>query len=177
MKHNEIIAIVALGILSLPANAAPQWYISAGASATRLETDGLVDAFASEGLAASYELVDSAFGFQVAAGAKLTQNFGVEIKYSDSGDAEDTIFVTDGIDIIPVNVKVSLDGFTLYGVAETTVAGNWTVFGKLGYTMQDGKVSADSFGLSASSTDDDDGVALAGGLRYQINPNKVMQNA
>lgn len=148
----------------------PRWYVFGGVTGTSIETSSLQALLADEGLFASNEVSDTAFGFQIGAGVMLTKNFGVELKYSDSGDGEDDIFVTDGVDSALINVESSIDGFTLYGVAETSFAQSWDLFGKLGYTFQDGEATASAFGFSESSSGDDDGVAVAAGLRYRITP-------
>lgn len=157
--------------LASPGALAEGAYITFGLAGTTIESDGLVDALASVGLGASSELDDTAFGFQLGAGYMFTDVFGVEIKYSDSGDGEETILITDGIDTVPIDFEASLDGFTLYGVAQTRFAEKWDVFGKLGYTSQDGEIKASAFGLSESLSDDDDGFAVAGGFRFHMTPN------
>jgi opacity protein-like surface antigen len=163
--------VVVLSLIGAPAVAAPAWYVSGGVASTRLESDGLQAAAADVGLAVSNEVSDTAFGFQLAGGVTFNDVFGVELKYSDSGDGEDDVFFTDGVIIVPVNVEISIDGFTLYGVAQTQLAGSWDVFGKLGYTLQDGELDASAFGVSASDSDDDDGIAAAAGLRYRFDAN------
>lgn len=149
------------------------WYLSGGVTGTDLETDGLVEAGSLVGVTVSDEISDTAFGFQLGGGLMFTDNFGVEIKYSDSGDAEDDIFVgVPGEPPLPVSADVSLDGFTVYGVAETSFADGWDVFGKLGYTSQDGEVELSFFGIAPETvSDDDDGFAVAGGVRYRFTPN------
>lgn len=151
--------------------AEPRWYVFGGLTGTKLETDGLQEAALSEGIAASGEASDTAFGYQLGAGVMINDTFGLELKYSDSGDGEDDVFFTDGFDIVPANIDVSIDGITLYGVAAFPIAEGWDAFGKLGYTLQDAKLSVDIFGFGISDSEDDDGVAVAGGLRYRITPN------
>ncbi len=175
MMNKALLPALALGasltLYGPESVAEPRWYVFGGVTGTKLETDGLQEAALDEGLAASNEVSDTAFGFQIGAGVMITDIFGVELKYSDSGDGEDDVFLTDGFDIVPVNVDVSIDGVTLYGVAAFPIAADWDVFGKLGYTLQDGEISASAFGFGVSESDDDDGVAVAGGVRYRITPN------
>lgn len=156
-------------LLVSAANAAG-FYVTAGLTGTNIETDGLPEAAADAGLWASGDVQDTAVGYQLGVGYSFNDSFGIEFKYGDSGDGEDTIVFSDGFDSVPVNVKASIDGFTLYGVAQGSFAPDWFIYGKAGYTFQDGEVDVSAFGYSESVSDDDDGVALAAGLRYQINP-------
>lgn len=175
MMKKTLLPALALGtslvLYGAESAAEPRWYVFGGVTGTKLESDGLQEAALSEGIAASDEVSDTAFGFQVGAGVMITDIFGVELKYSDSGDGEDDVFFTDGIDIVPASIDLSIDGVTLYGVAAFPIAESWDVFGKLGYTLQDAELSADIFGFGVSESEDDDGVAVAGGLRYRITPN------
>lgn len=148
------------------------WYLTGGVTGSDLETDALVEAGAQFGVIVSDEISDTAFGYQLGGGVMFTDNFGLEVKYSDSGDAEDDIFVSEpGGFPLPVSADLSLDGFTLYAVAETSFADSWDVFGKLGYTSQDADVELSFFGVAPETvSDDDDGFAVAGGIRYRFTP-------
>ncbi|CAG0940779.1 hypothetical protein GPROT2_01080 [Gammaproteobacteria bacterium] len=153
-----------------PAGAAG-FFLTGGLTGTNIETDGLPEAIAAEGLWASGEVKDTAVGYQIGIGYDFNEAFAVEFKYGDSGDGEETIIISDGIDSVPVNIKSSIDGFTLYGVAQGSFAPDWFVYGKAGYTFQDGEVDISAFGASESVSDDDDGLALAAGVRHQVNAN------
>lgn len=174
-KKSLIIAATAsAGLLMGTASAEEmRWYAGGGLNLTSLKTKGLPDVLEEEGLTVlSGEASDTSFGFQLQAGLMVTSNFGVELRYSDSGDAKDTIRAAlPEEDPVDVNLKVSLDGFTLYGVGELPVADNFAVFGKLGYTWQDVKATVSGDGASVSISDDDSGIAAAAGVRYLISDN------
>jgi hypothetical protein len=143
------------------------FYIGAGVGATNIDSSGLQSAAENVGLVASDETDKTAFGGQIFAGAMFTRHFGIEGKYSDSGDADDTITVFDPNAQLsmPVNVDASIDGYTFYGVATIPFPKRAEISLKLGYTVQDADVSIDSSDMSASVSTDDDGVAVAGLLR------------
>jgi len=147
-----------------------RFYLGAGAAVTNMDSRGLQAAVESVGLVASQEMDATAFGGQIFAGAMFTRYVGVEGKYSVSGDADDTITVIDPNmpTPMPVNVEASMDGFTLYGVATIPFPKRAEASLKLGYTFQDGKVTVIETNRSASTSSDDDGIAVAGLLRIRF---------
>jgi hypothetical protein len=168
--RNLCILLVSVLFWSLPAFAQVNFYVGAGGIVTSVETKGLQESGASVGLAVSGDLDDTAFGGQIFAGAMFTPNFGVEVKYSDSGDGEDTItFIDPDVPIsVPIDVEASSDGFIFYGVGTYPFSSVVEGSIKLGYTFQDGEIKAGAFGISASTSDDDDGFAIGGALRFRI---------
>lgn len=160
-------------LCSVSAYAQVDFYVGVGGTATTIESAGLQDAGASAGLAVSGEIDDTAFGGQIYAGAMFTPYFGAEAKYSDSGETDDTItFIDPSIPIsVPVDVEASIDGFTLYAVGTYPFSNIFEGSIKLGYTFQDAEATIGSFGISESVSDDDDGLAIAGMLRFRIGDN------
>jgi hypothetical protein len=163
-----------LFFISCSASAQMNWYVGGGVSGTTFESEGLQDASAGTGLLVSSEIDDTAFGGQLFVGLMFTQNFGVEVKYSNSGETDQIITFADRFNptlSIPITVEASIDGFTLYGVG--TIPFSKVVEGsvKLGYTLQDAKLSLSAFGASESVSSDDDGLAVAGLVRFRIGEN------
>jgi hypothetical protein len=145
-----IILFAVLMFWSISVSAEINFYVGAGATATFFQSGSSLG---------SDELDDTAIGGQIFAGSMFTRNFGTEIKYSDSGDADQTISGT--------KLKGSIDGFTIYGVATYPFPKRAEASFKLGYTFQDGEIT----GLPQSVSDDDDGFAAAGMLRIRIGDN------
>lgn len=161
---------VAVLLSPVPALAEIDFYVGAGVSATKIETSGILGALENVGLTASAEMDKTAFGGQIFAGTMFTKNVGLEIKYSDSGEADETIAVMDpGMSLTEsINIEASMDGFTFYGVAAFPFPKLAEVAIKLGYTIQDMDVTVEQFGSATSASTDDDGLALAGVLRFRI---------
>jgi hypothetical protein len=163
------------GLAGIPALAAPaasaaegglQWYFSAGIPVTNLETDSLVADAAALGVTATDELGDLAIGGQSTLGVMVTRNLGLEIRYSASGDARDTVRITN-ITAPPQSgsAKVSIDGLTAYAVGRWPLSEQVDLMGKLGYTSQDIEFDADLLTATIDDSDDDDGFAAGLGVR------------
>ena len=147
-----------------------EFYVGLGATTTQIETSGVLGALETVGLTADEEMDKTAFGGQIFAGAMFTRNLGVEVKYSDSGEADDTIVAADPVtsNTDPVEIEVSMDGFTAYGVATFPLPKLAEVSLKLGYVHQDVDVTIAQFGAPASASSDDDGLAAAAALRFRL---------
>jgi opacity protein-like surface antigen len=169
--HSRWLAVMAGTTLASAASAEARWYITGGIASTSIESDGLAGLNLG-GAIIQNDISDDATGFQLGGGAMFTDNFGIELKYSDSGDAKEDI----NVDVltftpfpvwetVPVSTESSLDGFTLYGVLQTALGEHFDLFGKLGFTLQDIELDIEGGG---SVSDDDEGFALAGGGRYNF---------
>jgi outer membrane protein OmpA-like peptidoglycan-associated protein len=156
-------------------------YLGAGAIGTSLQTSSAFDsALQSElgllGIPSSGGFEDFPLGGQLYAGWMFTNMFGMEIRWSDSGNGDSDILFVDnaGARTRIGGLGASIDGFTLYGVGNWHVADRFDLFGKLGYTRQDaafdGSVDDGGEGGAASFTasDDDVGPAAALGARWRF---------
>lgn len=165
---NRCVILAALSLAPFPVLAELDFYVGAGVSATNIDSSGLVSALDRFGLAAAAEMDKTAFGAQIFAGVDFTRRFGVEVKYSDSGEADDTIAVTDSSSSDTINVEAGMDGFTVYGTATFPFPRRAEAAIKLGYTYQDLDVTVNAMDMSAAASNDDDGVAVAGLLRIRF---------
>lgn len=161
------VAAAALALFAEAAQASGP-YLTGGLTVTHVQTNGIQEGLVSEGFTASTELDDAAIGYQIGAGYMFTENFGVEVRYGDSGSGKDTILVSDGVISIPLSVEAEADGFTIYAVEQGSIADKWDLFAKLGITRQNGKFSVTGNGGSGSISDDDKGFAVAGGVRFRV---------
>jgi outer membrane protein OmpA-like peptidoglycan-associated protein len=122
------------------------------------------------GVAAGGNFEDFPYGGQVYAGWMFNNIFGIEGRWSDSGDGESDILLVDGggsaTDI--GDIEIGLDGWTAYGVANWPVAQRWDLFAKAGYTDQNADLDVTADGDSVSASDDDSGFAGALGARWRF---------
>jgi hypothetical protein len=146
-----------------------RWYYSAGVPITDLETADLVAGAAGLGVTITDETGEKTVGGQGTLGVMATRNFGVEVRYSASGDARNDVTITN-FSASPQrgSAKVSIDGITIYGVARWPVHEKVDLMGKLGYTWQDYELEADLLTASLSADEDDDGIAASVGLHLQM---------
>lgn len=145
-----------------------RWYYSAGVPITDLETANLVAEAAAAGVTITDETGEKTIGGQGTLGVMVTRHFGVELRYAGSGDARNDVTITSiSAPRQRGSAKVSIDGFTLYGVARWPVHEKVDLMGKLGYTLQDYELEADLLTTDLSADDDDDGVAASAGVHLQ----------
>ncbi len=169
-----IYAVIVLSLASTPVLAqGGSWYVGGGITGTNLELSGLDLPLGGGEVIGSGDISDTAFGGQIFVGVMFNDNFGLELKYNNSGDAEATISVLDPVSllIIPVDLEFSIYGFTLYGVGTLPFSDKWGGSLKLGYTVQDDQITASAVGFSASNFNIAPyfGVAVAGLVRYSFN--------
>jgi hypothetical protein len=184
MRIVGLLSIVGLMVMQ-SASAESSWFLGAGGSFTTLDsvnfvkTSGLLD---SPGLvnAGGGELRDNAFGWQVFGGYMFSENFGLLVKYSDSGDAEDdwSAFVEIDDDsnaaTPPVrtdfnfNGEMSIDGFTIYAVQTVPMPNNFEFSLEAGWTFQDIDFDWAAVGNAGSLSDDDSGFAVGAVVRYKF---------
>lgn len=169
MKNLSVVLIAPL-LWPVSALAEIDFYVGLGASATGIESSGLLGALDNVGLQGSEELDKTAFGGQVFAGVMFGQTFGVEAKYADSGETDQSIAVTDANvqGDQSINVEASMDGYTVYGVATFPFPKRAEVSVKLGYTFQDVDVTVLQGEMAEGASGDDDGFAAAGLLRFRF---------
>lgn len=174
----RFLVLAGASVIAAPALADIHFYGGAGVIGTGIESRGLADAAAQEGIPASGKLDDTGTGYQVYVGTMFNENFGVELKYSDSGDAEadiTAVSIGSGDVFGRGDVSASIDGFTIYGVARQPLWQRLDLVLKAGWTVQDIDADAgftvDDETFSVSASDDDDGLAISAGLRYNITDN------
>ena len=179
----------AAGVLAAPvvmADDAWDWdydgvYLGAGAIGTSLKTSSafnseILNGLGLSGIPSSGVFDDFPLGWQLYAGWMFTNMFGMELRWSDSGNGDSDIFLVNNAGVRTSNgdIGVSIDGFTLYGVGNWPVAERLDLFGKLGYTRQDFSLDAsysDGGGGGApplARSDDDVGPAAALGARWRF---------
>ncbi len=184
MRRFFLLAIV-LMVPIQSAVADVSWYVGVGGIITRLKTSdfvsasGLTDGLGLNDTVSSGEFSDSPLGVQVFAGVRFNENFGLVVKYSDSGDGEDnwtgSIQVDDGDPVTPpVKTKfdfdgeASIDGITIYLVQTLPLSNDMEVSLEVGWTDQDIEFDWNSQGNSGSISDDDSGFAAGGIVRYRF---------
>jgi len=177
----KLVAAAAAGILAAPSAMAADdnwdwnydgFYLGAGIIGTSLETSDEFNSFVESevGLDSSGRFEDFAYGGQIYAGWMFNRYFGIEARWSDSGDGESDILFRDGGGSTENigDIEASLDGYTIYGVANWPVADRWDLFAKAGYTGQDADLDFNADGESISGSDDDSGFAGALGARWRF---------
>jgi len=190
---------LAVAVLLLPFQAAVadmSWYLGAGGGLTVLRTSdfasasGLNSGLGTGDRAGSNEFNDSPFGWQVYGGAMFTENFGLVLKYSDSGKGKDrwngfTEIDPDGPDVMgccpepPVTTnydfvgEMQMDGFTIYAI-QTVPLGDKFAYGiEVGWTKQDIEFTWDSTSNPSTPNSgivktDASGFAFGALMRYQF---------
>jgi hypothetical protein len=177
------------------------WYLGAGGGATKLEStifgsnSGFNSALGSQGFSVSSEdFSDSPSSWQIFGGVMFNENFGLVVKYSDSGEGEDqwSGSAAESVDTdmdpntppVPVVTTYSFDGkaqvggFTIYAAQtipfakrfEFTIEGGLTRQ-SLDFAWTSNRISGppipnDNF--SRSISDDEWGWAIGSVLRYKF---------
>jgi OOP family OmpA-OmpF porin len=180
------LAFAASGVLALPAVAADGdgqdrvhegLYLGAGVNGTSLQSDlqaqDLADILDTNEVNGQVE--DFPIGGQLYQGWMFNSTWGIEGRWSATSNGETDIVsrLSAGDEQNIGNAEVSLEGWTLYGVANWPVTERWDLFAKLGYTDQtlDAELSVDD-GVggvgNASSSESDNGVAAALGTRWRF---------
>jgi opacity protein-like surface antigen len=164
------------------------WYLGGGGSLTTLKTKNFANA---SGIGANVNtqlttgrFKDSPFGWQLFGGLMFSENFGVSVKYADSGNGKDqwggelttsTIvdpgpppITTETQTDLSFDGEMSIDGFTIYLLQTLPVSEKIEFTVEIGYSKQDIDFNWRSTNFSRSQSDDDTGFALGGIVRYKI---------
>jgi hypothetical protein len=138
----KLAAAAAAGILAAPgAMAADNWdwdydgfYLGAGVIGTSLETSDEFNSAIESELDSSGHFEDFPVGGQAYMGWMFNNFFGLEGRWSASGDGESDILFreTGGSTSNIGDIEVSIDGWTIYGVANWPVAKRWDLYAKAG---------------------------------------------
>ena len=199
MRALLLLAIAVAFVPTQSAMAEMSWYIGGGGSFTTLESKGFAaqsgleselppETAVSSFTLTSAQLKDSPLGWQVFGGLMFSKNFGVAIKYFDSGKAEDTWDATLTETFLPPpspppdpNVtpltysgELNIEGFTAYFVQTVPVSNSVDFSFQIGVTFQDLNfdwVETSASGLlspNGSISRDDTGFAAAGVVRYRF---------
>ena len=175
------------------------WYVGGGGSFTTLESKGFAaqsgleselppDSAVSTVRITSAQLKDSPTGWQLFGGLMFSKNFGIAIKYFDSGKAQDDWDATLTETFLPppdpppaptvtpltYSGELSVEGFTAYFVQTVPVSNKVDFSLQVGVTFQDldfDWIETSASGLltpSGSISDDDTGFAAAGVVRYRF---------
>lgn len=141
-KFTSLIASLTLSSIAGIATAGP--YIGANVGQADYDTQGF----------------DDPTSFTLLAGYNINENFGVEMTYTDFGEADDGIapvWTLDG------------DGFGIAAVGKYPLADNFEIFAKLGFI--DWEVSLDEAGYGELAKVDGTDVTIAFGAAYSITTN------
>ncbi|MDQ7006887.1 MAG: porin family protein [Acidobacteriota bacterium] len=98
---------------------------------------------------------DSAMGWKVFGGYAFTDMFAMEFSYFESGTASDSLFGE--------KIDVEVTGYTLVGRGSLALGDRLGVFLKGGFFSND----TDATVLGVTLSEDDSGLTLGAGLRYQ----------
>lgn len=138
------------------AQTATPWYVGAsvGQSNYKVDCGDLCD--------------DSDIGLKAFGGYMFTPNFGVEVQYVNLGKLKlDPIFVPD---LGTVSGEIKSSGFGASLIAQYPIE-QFAVFGKLGFTYMDTKISGSVSGLgSGSESDKSTNFSWGLGAAYNFNP-------
>ena len=148
-------------------------YVGAGVNGTSLQSDlqsqDLADSLGVSEVNGQAE--DFPLGGQLYQGFMFNSRWGIEGRWSATADGKTDIVsqLGDGDEQKIGSGEFSLEGWTVYGVANWPVRPHWDVFAKLGYTDQtlDSQLSVDGAG-SESGSDSDNGMAAALGARWRF---------
>ena len=157
--QKALIAVVAGTMTTMSAQAAISYgagqpYVGVKVGQFMVDTDDLED--------------PTAYG--IYAGYNFDPNFGAEIEYVGSDDAD----VDTGSSNI--NAEYDLKTYGAYGTYRYAFPNTGLYAkGKLGFAKAEIDVSVDAFGNSASDSDSDSGLAGGIGLGYNFNPNMSVE--
>ena len=178
MTAGMLAVAVAVVVLAAPpaANAEDRWdwdydgfYIGAGVIGTSLETSSDFSTALQDEVDSSGNFEDFPIGGQIYAGWMFNRYFGIEGRWSDSGDGDSDILLDTGGSRTKIgDISIGLDGWTVYGVANWPVANRWDLYAKAGYTDQNVDADITIDGASDSASDDDSGFAGALGARWRF---------
>jgi len=151
----------------------PGWYgdLNLGASRLGASASDVNGVFSKQGITgtSSIDRNDAAWGLNL--GYLLNQNWGVEGGYTDFGSFKYSMPVTaPGADT--VNGKYKAHAWSFAGIGRLPLAGNWALYGKLGYERSSAKLDASSSTgatAPAGGSADRNGVLLGAGVTYDIN--------
>ncbi len=167
------------------ATAEISWYLGAGGAITSLEsadfsdTSGL-DSVPNAVVTISQEFDGGPFGWRIFAGVNFSENFGLTLKYSNSGNYEDDwlVFTRTDDDMDPMTPPVgtnyfligesSFDGYTVYAAPTIPLGERLAFTVQLGWTSQEIDFSWNSVGNSGSISRSDSGFACGALLRYKF---------
>jgi hypothetical protein len=155
------------------------WYLGAGGMITKIRTEsfatssGLNSGLALGGSAASGEFSSNPTAWQVYGAFMWTENFGVLVKYSDTGVAKDWwqgFRDVDGMSRQDYNFDGSaqMKGITLYAIQTIPVTDKLEYTIEAGWTSQDLDFSWASAWNPTAESFDDGGMALGAVVRYKF---------
>jgi OOP family OmpA-OmpF porin len=147
------ISLFVLALLLATTSAmAEGFYAGAGLGITQIEDEEAGESFK-----------DSPFGWKIYAGYDFNENFALEGAYLNSGEAEDDVFGE--------NVKVELTALVVSAIGLMPVGESTQLFAKLGYYDGDEEITV----LGETFDDDDSGLTVGAGVRYQSSDNLAMR--
>ena len=169
------------------------WYVGAGGSYSTLQTKGFAQNPGTTGPFSSGvttgEFDDGSGGWQIFGGLMFTENFGVSLKYSDSGTGRDqwngllSLVVDPGPPPVTSETDLTFDGemgiegIWLYFIQTVPISEKLECSLELGVTRQDFDFTwseTSGSGLipgTVSVSDDDTGFAFGGLVRYKFMKN------
>jgi hypothetical protein len=184
--------ICVLGLLMLlpiqSAVADISWYLGLGGGITKLHSTDFASTSGLDGLLmvptdsiSSGEFTDNPLGWQFFGAVMFNENFGVMLKYNESGEGEDQWDTTTRIGTTPAVVtnystvgQMQVDGLTIYALQTIPFANKFEFTFEAGVTRQAMEfvwVTSPNPGSGLARqriTDDSVGFALGGVLRYKF---------
>lgn len=162
------------------------WYIGAGGAITQLRSvdfssvSGVNAGLPQGGTSTSDEFKDDPLGWQVFGGVMFNENFGIVVKYNDSGDGKSqmssqTSFDPDGDPTTPPIVTnftfdsvMTMNGYSIYALQTIPFAKRFEFTVEGGLTRQELDWRWTSTSLSGSVIEDDLSFAVGMLLRYKF---------
>ena len=110
---------------------------------------------------------DSDWGWNVAAGYKVTRNWAVEVGYVDLGSFS-AVGTFGGA---PARLDADVTGWNISAVGTLPVGDMFSVYGKIGYFRSEAKATANVAGALGRGTSRQNDVTAGIGARYHLNAN------
>jgi len=184
MRPNFLLAICLLAPVHT-AFADLSWYLGAGGSLTGHKTRGfstnssIMASLDPNQSLSTDDFKDRTLGWQLYGGLMFTKNFGVSLKYLDSGNAKDqwsgtlktvepgTPPVTTEKDVF-FDGDMRIDGYTLYFIQTLPVSEKIEYTLEIGYSKQNLDFTWGSTDLPGSLSKNDKGLIAGGIFRYKF---------
>ena len=110
---------------------------------------------------------DSDWGWNFAAGYKITRNWAVELGYVDLG----SFSATGTFGGAPARVDADVTGWNISAVGTLPLGDMFSLYGKVGYFRSEAKATANVAGALGRGTSRQNDITAGIGARYHLSPN------
>ena len=159
MNKILIAAAIAGAFIATPASA--QWYIGGGVGSSSIRgADGTIAPLTLSGGDSSKSSVKVYGGYQI------TPNWGIEAQYSDLGNRD--LAVRDAAGTLRGTGSLKTSQYSVAGTGTLPLSNNFSLFGKLGLSINHGEVSSNGSSMSGGKVSPMIGVGVAYNFTPQL---------